>query len=274
MNDRARIDRDGYRSYDGPLLPVRTRLWVVALAELWICWKDRWFRRLLWFSFAPLLVFGGIVIVQANLERMTGEWQLWRTHWHLQAFAAMVISYLAGRHGIAADGRSGALWLYLSRPLRPAGYLLGKWLAIFLPAMAVLWIPQQLLATFRLAVGHGYPAGRWALDSLALMASTAAATSVLSVVMLGMASLFANPRAVGLGWVVLVIGLPSLAQGLAQGLSNDAWLLVSFFQASEELAATLLGTGTLPAIEPAASVVGWTAAGLAVAGWRLRRTIP
>ncbi len=274
MSGSARIERAGYRPYGGVLLPVHTRFWIVALAHLWVCWKDKWFRRVLWFSFAPLFVFGGMVVVQYRIEKFAGPVQLWRPHWQLQAFGAMVMAYLAGRNGVERDRLTGALWLYLSRPLRPAGYLLGKWLSVFLPVMAVLWVPQQLLLLFRLAVVPGFSAVSCLQNSAALVVCSGFASAAMSLVMLGIGSLTGSARAAGFVWLALAVVLPPVAQGLAEAFSNRQWVVLSFFQAAEELASALLGSEGSLAELSLLSLAGWALAGLLVAGWRLSRARP
>ena len=47
-HDDARIYDQGYRPFDGTLASPRSRFWVIAVHELRLAWKEKWFRRLLW----------------------------------------------------------------------------------------------------------------------------------------------------------------------------------------------------------------------------------
>jgi len=50
----------------------------------------------------------------------------------MNSFSILCIALVVGAGAIAADNRSNALMVYLSKPITKGDYLLGKWMGIFL----------------------------------------------------------------------------------------------------------------------------------------------
>jgi len=64
----ARIYDQGYTPFQGKLGSVRTRFLAIARNELRQAWKGKWFRRLVWMSFFPLVGFAVFAFVQTLLK--------------------------------------------------------------------------------------------------------------------------------------------------------------------------------------------------------------
>ena len=61
------------------------------------------------------------------------------------AFVFILFTAIVGPELLIADRRSGVINLYLVRPLTTTDYVLGRWLAFFSVALAMLLIPQLTL---------------------------------------------------------------------------------------------------------------------------------
>ncbi len=103
---------------------------------------------------APALVLSaiaGLFGVAAELIRLPGPQDYYRiVSPILLAFAAIIAPEL-----LCTDRRDGVLTLYLVRPLSPADYVLGRWLAFFAVTLTYLYAGQMLLlAGLLLAAGE------------------------------------------------------------------------------------------------------------------------
>lgn len=268
----ARIHDQGYRPFEGPRGAVHTRWWAIAGNELRQAWKSRWFRRLLWAAFFPLGVFGVLVLVRGRLNAVLGPAQLWPEFWKVQLFFGVVAVYFTGRGAVGEDLRTGALGLYFARPVDFRQYLLGKWAAVALASAGVLAVPGLVLALFRLAAEPGTGALAvlgWAASLLLLALGMALCGGW---VMLAVSALVGRGRAAGIVWIVLYFASSAAGLALAGTTGIDALGCVGIGRASQSLAGWLFGSaGPCPPAAAAAGLLGWTALGLGLTVWRLRR---
>ncbi len=278
QHDPARICDQGYRPFQGEPGSWKQGFWVITRNELRRAWQEKWFRRLLVVSFAPVLVFAVMAIVRARLGALVPPTSqriedLWTGFYRTQHFFSLIVVYFVGQHAVGEDLRTGALLVYFARPLSFGQYLLGKWLAIACGILGVTLVPGLVLALIRWLAEP--EAGLLILISWigALVLSTALLSLTFGAVMLAISSLFQRGRAAGIAWVIAVVSLSSVSEGLSRASAMPELAALSFSQANQQLAGFLLqgkGSGAEASISAAAQLA-WSALGFGVVVLRLRR---
>ncbi len=274
-HDDARIYDQGYRPFEGQLASPRSRFLVIAMNELRLAWKEKWFKRLLWVSFIPLIVFAVLVVIQARFSMLLDKElaDIWQSFWGIQLFFSMLMVYFVGRRAIGEDLRTGALTVYFSRPVSFMQYLVGKWLAIAVAVIGVTLLPGLVLAIFRWlaepATGTAVFA-RWA-GSLVLLSALLGLT--MGWVMLAVSSLTQRGRAAGIVWVIIFFVSAGVAEGVTQATGIQALEALSFVRSNAQLAEFLLeGQGSwLQALWMLLGQLAWVVVAAGVVLVRLRR---
>jgi ABC-2 type transport system permease protein len=141
-----------YRNYDGPLDPPINRWWAIAKASMQLSVKKRFFWTLaalaaLWYGMLLIIFFFMDVAspVALGAKNPFFERMIWKdqflTAFSVSQMALLIIALLIGVGAIANDNRANALLVYLSKPVSRLDYLIGKWLGIFVPFVAITAIP-------------------------------------------------------------------------------------------------------------------------------------
>lgn len=156
-----------YRSYDGPLKTHAVRWWYVALATIranvnrsryWY-WLPAGFITLVYLIHTAYFYFDrgireGIATMSATGVPTDSRGnpfaaELYDTmSYPLVGLLIFVAALIVGASSIAADNRSNALLVYLSRPITRFDYLFGKWAGIFLLIASLTLIPSLLMFLF------------------------------------------------------------------------------------------------------------------------------
>lgn len=153
-----------YRNYDGPLDSPEFRWWVIAKMGIRRAIKNRWYWVVMLLSggyYAVMITILFIVEQLAATSRMGGaEFKsfLSRIVWQdqfLHGFSYgqiwfLIIALMLGSGAIANDNRANALLVYLSKPCTKLDYLIGKWMGIYIPMVAVMLIPALVFYGFGL----------------------------------------------------------------------------------------------------------------------------
>lgn len=174
------------------------------------------------------------------------------TRMNMLFLAVYVVLFGSGL--IARDRASGALPLYLSRPVTLADYVLGKAgiLAWFIASFTL--IPNLVLWLFDVLSGEADGALRAALPNLApIFLQNLTLIAVYSFTMLAVSAMCRRPMFAALIWFTLVVALPAFTAGFGSQLGSDA----------------------LPALAPndAIHVLGWDLFGLEELAERARSEI-
>lgn len=148
-----------YRGYDGPLYTRTFRWWVISLASIRLALKIRGFWVLLVLSSLPYF-FAGVALYIRSQAPLEGPGPFFNApsgqkyagaffqSYQMQSFWLLLLALLLGAGSIAADNRTNALMIYLSKPLTQGDYLLGKWVGIFLPLFVIALGPAALLYVY------------------------------------------------------------------------------------------------------------------------------
>jgi len=207
-----------YRRHEarGPLRRVRS--WPITREALRLILARRWFLALLVAAWLPFVVQVIRIYVVTRFPeanrilpvdgRLFGELLAW------QAFFTMFITIFGAAGLVANDLRTGAILVYLSRPLTRRDYVIGKLGVPLLLNLSATLAPGLALYAVALALA---PDLFWKWD-LAWIAPAVAAQSfavsvVMSLVALAVSSLSRSARVAGLGFFGLLMGL-EVARGI------------------------------------------------------------
>jgi len=154
MSQPTRIADLSYRNYDGPKTLSSTRWWSITKNGIRMNIRKKGFWSLAIFCALPYF----IMIINLFFTETIREFQ--RIKLPLEAtfaqyyggtfsgFFVMAFAMLVGAASIAADNRANALQIYLSKAITKYDYLVGKWLSIFIPVYAVVFLPGFLAITY------------------------------------------------------------------------------------------------------------------------------
>ncbi|MGE5124999.1 MAG: ABC transporter permease subunit [Betaproteobacteria bacterium] len=236
----------GYRRYLARSPLKRARFWPITREGLLLVLTRRWFLILLLVSFVPFIVrVGQIYIVASNPEigrvlpidgRLFGEFL------NGQILLMVLVSVFGASGLIANDLRSGAILVYLSRPLTRRDYVLGKLgvplalnLAITLAPGLLLYLVGLLLAPEQYL--------KWSLAWIApaILAHALAASLVVSLLTLAISALSKSARVAGLGFVGVFFGLEVMRTVLQAGFDRREAVLVSLWGGLKALGVAFFG---------------------------------
>jgi ABC-2 type transport system permease protein len=199
--------------------PLRSvRFWPITREALRLLLQKRAFLVLIGVGFLPFVVRAVQIYVVTRFPeagrilpvdgRMFGEFL------NQQVGLTLLLSVFGGAGLIASDLQSGAILVYLSRPLTRRDYILGK-LGVLLglnlgvtlvPALALYGIGAAVAPQEYLRWDRGWIGPAIVVDALLI-------ASVVSFVALAVSSLCRSARIAGLGFVGLFVGL-EVARGV------------------------------------------------------------
>jgi ABC-2 type transport system permease protein len=207
------IYEQSYRKYDarGPLRKVR--FWPITREALVLVLKRRAYIGLMILAGLPMVVRMIQVYIVTQFAPAAGrilsmDATLFGQFLNQQIGFAILLSVFGGAGLIANDLRTGAILVYLSRPLTRRDYVIGKLCVLLAVNLAVTLVPAIALyltalslapdkfRTFELA---------WILPAIVLHSFVI--SLVISLVALAVSSLSKSARLAGLGFVMLFVGL-------------------------------------------------------------------
>lgn len=207
----------GYRRYEARAPLRRVRFWPITREALRLLLARRAFLVLLVVAWLPFLVRVGhilVVTVFPDVRRVLPvDGRLFGEFLNQQVGLAVLLSIFGGAGLVANDLRTGAVLVYLSRPLTRRDYVLGKLgvllalnlsatlvPALVLYAIAVSMVPKQFLD--------------WSLWWIApaIVLQSVALALVLSLLVLAVSALSRSARVAGLAFVGLWVGMELVRQ--------------------------------------------------------------
>jgi ABC-2 type transport system permease protein len=239
----------GYRRYEAREPLHQIRFWPITREALRALLVKKAFLGLLAVSFIPFLVFVVILYVMTRLEgqvaqivpldgRLLGEYFTWQMRFLLPIFVTIF-----GASGlIANDLRTGAILVYLSRPLTRRDYVLGKMGVPLSLNLAITLVPGLLLYGVALAL---FPDQflKWSLAWIgpAVAVHSLLISVVLSLLMLAVSALSRSARVAGLAFFGLVFGLEMVRQVVQHGFGRREAILLSLQADFGVIGAALFG---------------------------------
>jgi ABC-2 type transport system permease protein len=201
-----------YRRYEarGPIRVVR--FWPITREALRLVLVKRAFLVLLALAWAPFLVRVIQIYVVTRFPEANRvlpiDGRLFGEFLGQQLTFALFITIFGGAGLIANDLRTGAILVYLSRPLTRKDYVLGKLSALLALNLSVTLVPGVLLYGIGLALAPDHFL-KWDLAWIfpAVIAQALLMSLILSLVALAVSSLSKSARVAGVAFVGLLLGL-------------------------------------------------------------------
>jgi len=236
----------GYRRYEARAPLHQIRFWPITREALRIILLKRAFLGLIAVSFLPFLVrVGQIYIVTRFPEAgrvLPIDGRLFGDFLNGQIGFTILLSIFGASGLIANDLRTGAILVYLSRPLTQRDYIVGKLLVPLSLNLAVTLVPGLVLYLVGLSLAPEQYL-KWSLAWIApaIVAHAVAVSLVVSLVVLAISSLSRSARVAGLAFVGLIFGLEMIRLVLQNAFDRKEAVLLSLQADLQSLGAALFG---------------------------------
>jgi ABC-2 type transport system permease protein len=254
------IYEQSYRRYQArePLREIR--FWPIAREALRQVLAKRLFLGLLVIAWLPLLLRLVLVFAAtqfpgaARLLELDGK--MFGEFLNQQVELTLLLSAFGGAALIANDLRTGAILVYLSRPLSRRDYVAGKLTMLLALNLSATLVPGLVLYVASLGLAPKIFA-QWSLAWIvpAILAQSLLMSLVASLVALTVSALSRSARVAGLAFVLLWVGLALIGELLQSVLSAPVVSLVSLDHDIRLVGGALFGL-------PADSDLHWSLAAL------------
>jgi ABC-type transport system involved in multi-copper enzyme maturation permease subunit len=237
---------EGYRRYEARSALHQIRFWPITREALRLILAKRAFLGLLAVSFLPFVVrVIQIYIVTRFPEAgrvLPIDGRLFGDFLNQQIGFTLLLSIFGASGLVANDLRTGAILVYLSRPLTQRDYILGKLLVPLVLNLAVTLVPGLVLYLAGLALAPEQYL-KWDLWWLApaIVAHAVTVSLVVSLLTLAISSLSKSARVAGLGFVGLFFGLEMVRLVLQNGFQRKEAVLLSLQADLQALGVALFG---------------------------------
>jgi ABC-type transport system involved in multi-copper enzyme maturation permease subunit len=236
----------GYRRYEARAPLHQIRFWPITREALRMILAKRAFLGLLAVSFLPFLVrVGQIYIVTRFPEAgrvLPIDGRLFGDFLNEQIGFTILLSIFGASGLVANDLRTGAILVYLSRPLTQRDYIAGKLLVPLSLNLAVTLVPGLVLYLVGVSLAPEQYL-KWSLWWIApaVVAHALAVSLVVSLVVLAISSLSRSARVAGLAFVGLVFGLEMIRLVLQNAFDRKEAVLLSLQADLQSLGVALFG---------------------------------
>ena len=151
-----------YRGYDGPLASPEFRWWVIASMMIRKAARvnilrvaaglSGWYYVMMIIILFFLQGLGNTVPAAQTFYQQYLDKMVWKDQF-IYGFSyaqhlLLIVTLILGAGAIANDNRANALLVYLSKPCTKWDYVLGKWVGIFVPILAVITIPTVVFYAY------------------------------------------------------------------------------------------------------------------------------
>lgn len=250
-----------YRKYEarGPLRTVR--FWPITREALRLILAKRAFLGLLalaWIPFVVRLIQIYIVTRFPEAGRMLPvDGRLFGEFLNQQIGFTILLTIFGGAGLVANDLRTGAILVYLSRPLTRRDYVLGKLSVLMALNLSVTLAPGLLLYGVGIALAPDQLL-KWSLAWVApaVLLHALVICLVVSLVALAVSSLSRSARVAGLGFVGLYVG-SEIVRGVLRNIFDAQQATLLSLQADLQALGNLLF-----GIAARSAEVHWSAAAL------------
>ena len=235
-----------YRRYEarGPLRSVR--FWPITREALRLVLAKRAFLGLLALSVLPFIVRVVQIFVVTHFPEagrvLPVDGRLFGEFLNQQLVFTLLLTIFGGAGLVANDLRTGAIVMYLARPLTRRDYVLGKLGVTLLLNLMVTLVPALLLYVVALGLAPELFL-HWSLAWIAPAIALHSLLMSLSVSLLGLAvsALTRRATAAGIGLFAFVAGLDLVRQVLEHGFNRPEATLLSLQDNLRNVARALFG---------------------------------
>jgi ABC-2 type transport system permease protein len=268
-----------YRKYEARAALRQVRFWPITREALRMILAKRAFVVLLLACFLPFV--GRVVQVYAftrfpEINRVLPvDGRLFGEFLNQQIGFTVLLSIFAGAGLVANDLRTGAILVYLSRPLTRRDYVLGKLGVPLLLNLAVTLAPGLLLYLIALGLAPEQFA-KWSLLWIgpAIVVHSLLISVVVGLLALALSALSRSARVAGLAFVGLWVGVEIVRGVLTQIADRREAEVLSLQQDLRAVGNALFGiverATSLPVVWPALTLVVVSAGCLLVLRSRVR----
>jgi ABC-2 type transport system permease protein len=206
------IYEQAYRKYEAREEARRIRFWPITREALRLVLSKRAYIGLMVVAFIPFLVRVVQVYVVTRFPEagrvLPVDGRLFGEFLNQQIGFTLLLSIFGGSGLVANDLRTGAILVYLSRPLTRRDYILGKLGVVLALNLAVTLVPGLLLYVVALGLAPDLFL-KWSLAWLppAIVLHSFVISLVISLLTLAVSALSRSARVAGLAFAGLVIGL-------------------------------------------------------------------
>jgi len=246
----------GYRRYVARAPLHGVRFWPITREALRLVLVKRVFLGLLAAAFVPFIVRVIQIYVVTRFPEagrvLPIDGRLFGDFLSTQVWFALLLSIFGGAGLVANDLRTGAILVYLSRPLTRRDYVLGKLGVPMALNLAVTLVPALVLYGVGLALAPEQYAKAelwWVAPSI--VAQAFAISLVVSLLTLAISALSKSARVAGLAFAFVFLGLETIRGVLQGGFNRTEAVLLSLKADLDALGAALFGNAA------AASGVHW-----------------
>jgi len=235
-----------YRRYEAREPLRKVRFWPITREALRLILSRRWFLGLLAVAWLPFLVrIIHIYVVTRFPEAnrvLPVDGRLFGEYLSQQLIFALFVTIFAGAGLVANDLRTGAILVYLSRPLTRRDYVAGKLLVIVALNLAITLVPGLLLYLIALALAPDQFV-KWELAWIgpAIVLYSFVISLVLSLIALAVSSLSKSARVAGLGFFGLLMGLELVHSVLREAFDRPEAALLSIMTGLQTIGRALFG---------------------------------
>lgn len=273
------IYEQAYRKYEARA-PLRTvRFWPITREALRLVLAPRAFLGLLGLAWLPFVVRVIQVYVVTRFPEagrvLPVDGRLFGEFLNQQIGFTLLLSIFGGSGLVANDLRTGAILVYLSRPLTRRDYVLGKLGVLLTLNLGVTLAPALLLYATGLALAPEQFL-KWELAWIgpAVVAHALLVSLSVSLFALAVSSLSKSARVAGVSFFGLVFGMEVVRQVLEGGFGRHEAVLLSIQADLRALGNLFFGIaergGALPWFYPAAVLLAVGLGCLAVLRARVR----
>lgn len=229
----------GYAAWKGERTAQAWRWWVIARGNLSLGLQGRWTKLVLLSSLIPGIILAGITYFFVPLSALALS-----ITFQAGIIFAFLLAAMMGARLISEDRRQGAFLAHFSRPVRTRDYVLGKFVALFLPLLFVLaasplfglladnLVPAETVAE-RLQRESGVDADQvndpgfladlaWYEAAGSILFYSGAAALTTTGIVLGISALTSRARYAGVAWFGMV-AVGAAAHGLLKEALNKEW---------------------------------------------------
>jgi ABC-2 type transport system permease protein len=235
-----------YRKYEARSPLRQIRFWPITREALKLILAKRAFLGLLALSFLPFVVRLVQIYVFTRFPEvgrvLPVDGRLFGDFLNQQLGFTILLTIFGGAGLVASDLRTGAILVYLSRPLTRRDYVLGKLGVILALNLAVTLVPGLLLYVLALALAPEQFL-QWSLAWIGPAVVLQSVLMSLSVSLLGLAvsALSRSARVAGLGFFGLVFGLEMVRQVADHAFNRPEATLLSLQDNVRNLGRALFG---------------------------------
>jgi ABC-2 type transport system permease protein len=254
----------GYRRYEARAALRAARFWPITREALKLILAKRLFLLLLAIAWIPFLVrLAQLYIVTRFPEAsriLPLDGRLFGQFLNGQVGLTLLLSIFGGAGLVANDLRTGALLVYLSRPLTRRDYVLGKLGVLLALNLSATLLPGLVLYAAALALAPDTFI-TWGLAWIApaVVLHALLISLVVGLLALAVSALSRSARVAGIGLFGLVVGLELVRLVLQHAFGRREAMLLSFQADLRSLGAALFG------IEDASLAFPWIGPALVLA---------